>query len=101
LQDRYYNPSIDPALATTGSSTGDTASQSITQALPEFCYDIVNMFEPGGACIEGDIFMDQEYGHQFRTSSNESTFAASFSELQASYFDNVRLGTMEWQNLEN
>jgi hypothetical protein len=101
LQVLYHSPYIDPALTTTGSSAVDTASQSITQALPEFCFDIMDMFEPGGACIEDDIFKDNVYGHQFMTSSNKGASAASFSELQAAYFDNIGLGTVGWQNLEN
>jgi hypothetical protein len=101
LQDRYHDLSIDPALVATDSSTADTASQSITQGLPESCYDIMNMFEPVGASIEDAISQEKDYGHQFMTSSNEGTFASSFSELEAAYFDNIGLGRMEWQNLGN
>jgi hypothetical protein len=101
LQDPYHNLSIDPALMATDSSTADTSSQSITQGVPGSCYDIMNMLEPGGASIEDASFQEKEYGHQFMTSSNESTSAASFSELEAAYFDNIGFGTMQWQNLEN
>ncbi|CZR67535.1 uncharacterized protein PAC_17434 [Phialocephala subalpina] len=98
-QGHSYSPPLDPALTTISSSTLDIASQSVPQALPDFDYDIMNIFELEEAYAEDDIYMDKDFGHHFIAPSNECTFAASFSELQAAYVGSVRPGTINWQNL--
>jgi len=95
-QSRNHNPTIDPELTTTKSSSLNITSQSITQALPGFGCDIMNMFEQGEAYTEDDIHRNTAFDYDFLPPSNENTLSALFSGFQAPYF---RLGTMDWQNL--